>query len=219
MRPASCCWPRRPRPKARPTTVRHREDRAVEGRGRTMEITTPSALLRDWRPEDAASLARHADSPRIAATMRDAFPSPYTLEDAHRFIAAATGSRREPLPRDRGGRRGRRRHRRPPARRRVPPDGRDRVLARRVLARAGGSRRTRSARSSRSRSTGSRSCGSRPGSSRTTRPRCGSSRRAASSARPCTQRRSGRTAGSSTRSCTSASAGRTLTAADGARGL
>ena len=54
-----------------------------------MEIITPSALLRDWRPEDAAALARHADSPGIAATMRDAFPSPYTLADARRFIEAA----------------------------------------------------------------------------------------------------------------------------------
>ncbi len=54
-----------------------------------MQIFTPSALLRDWRPEDAASLVRHADSPRIAATMRDGFPSPYTLGDAFRFIAAA----------------------------------------------------------------------------------------------------------------------------------
>lgn len=54
-----------------------------------MEITTPSALLRDWRATDAASLARHADDPGIAAMMRDAFPSPYTLEDAFRFIAAA----------------------------------------------------------------------------------------------------------------------------------
>ena len=58
-----------------------------------MQITTPGAVLRDWRPEDAASLARHADCPRIAAMMRDGFPSPYALEDAHRFIAAATGSR------------------------------------------------------------------------------------------------------------------------------
>jgi RimJ/RimL family protein N-acetyltransferase len=56
-----------------------------------MRITTPSALLRDWKPEDAASLARHANSPRIAAMMRDGFPSPYTLEEAHSFIAAATG--------------------------------------------------------------------------------------------------------------------------------
>ena len=57
-----------------------------------MEIATPSALLRDWRPKDAASLARHANNPRIAATMRDGFPSPYTLEDARRFIATAAGS-------------------------------------------------------------------------------------------------------------------------------
>ena len=66
---------------------------AVQGRGeQTMEIITPSAVLRDWRPEDAAALARHADSPGIAARIRDAFPSPYTLADARRFIAAATGS-------------------------------------------------------------------------------------------------------------------------------
>src|SRR5512143_3338491 len=54
-----------------------------------MEIVTPHAVLRDWRAEDAPSLARHANSPGIAAMMRDAFPSPYTLEDAYRFIAAA----------------------------------------------------------------------------------------------------------------------------------
>jgi RimJ/RimL family protein N-acetyltransferase len=54
-----------------------------------MQIATPSSVLRDWRPEDAATLARHADNPRIAATMRDAFPSPYTLADARRFIEAA----------------------------------------------------------------------------------------------------------------------------------
>lgn len=57
-----------------------------------MEIAIPGAVLRDWRREDAASLARHADSPRIASAMRDGFPSPYTLEDALAFIAAATGS-------------------------------------------------------------------------------------------------------------------------------
>ncbi len=57
-----------------------------------MEIVTPSAVLRDWRFDDAAPLARHANSPRIAAMMRDAFPSPYTLEDANRFIAAATST-------------------------------------------------------------------------------------------------------------------------------
>ena len=54
-------------------------------------IRTPGAILRPWHREHAASLARHADNPRIAAGMRDAFPSPYTLEDAHRFISLARG--------------------------------------------------------------------------------------------------------------------------------
>ncbi len=57
-----------------------------------MHITTPTSTLRNWIPDDAGSLARHANNPRIAAMMRDAFPSPYTLEDAHRFIKMATGS-------------------------------------------------------------------------------------------------------------------------------
>lgn len=65
-------------------------------------IRTPTCLLRPWRPEDAPSLAKYADNPRIAASLRDSFPSPYTLEDANRFIAyatwIATGSGFGPLP-------------------------------------------------------------------------------------------------------------------------
>jgi [ribosomal protein S5]-alanine N-acetyltransferase len=56
-----------------------------------LHIRTPGALLRPWKPEDAPSLARHADNPRISACMRDLFPSPYTLDDARSFIAMATG--------------------------------------------------------------------------------------------------------------------------------
>jgi len=55
-----------------------------------MQIITPTALLRDWTINDAESLVRHADNPRIAAAMRDAFPAPYTPDDAHRFIRMAT---------------------------------------------------------------------------------------------------------------------------------
>jgi len=55
-----------------------------------LHIRTPSCLLRPWREEDAAPLARHADNPRVAACMRDLFPSPYTIEDARRFVAMAT---------------------------------------------------------------------------------------------------------------------------------
>jgi RimJ/RimL family protein N-acetyltransferase len=54
-----------------------------------MRINTPSSTLRDWRPDDAGSLTKHANNPRIAASMRDAFPSPYTQEDADRFISMA----------------------------------------------------------------------------------------------------------------------------------
>jgi len=57
-----------------------------------MKIITPQAVLRDWIDADAPALARHADNLRIAAGMRDAFPSPYTLSDARNFIAMAAGT-------------------------------------------------------------------------------------------------------------------------------
>lgn len=47
--------------------------------------------LRPWELRDAPSLAQYANNPRIAASLRDDFPSPYTLNDANRFIAMATG--------------------------------------------------------------------------------------------------------------------------------
>ncbi|MCK9307272.1 MAG: GNAT family N-acetyltransferase [Methanoculleus sp.] len=54
-----------------------------------MQFVTPSSVLRTWAPDDAESLVRHANNPRIAAMMRDGFPSPYTPADARRFISAA----------------------------------------------------------------------------------------------------------------------------------
>lgn len=44
-------------------------------------------ILRPWRPDDAAAVARAANDPAIAANMRNAFPSPYTEADAERFLA------------------------------------------------------------------------------------------------------------------------------------
>ena len=43
-------------------------------------------MLRPWRPEDAPSIARHADDPQVAANLRDVFPCPYQLSDAEEFI-------------------------------------------------------------------------------------------------------------------------------------
>ena len=56
-----------------------------------LTIRTPGAVLRPWREDDAQSLARYADNPRVSACLRDGFPSPYTVDDARRFIAVATG--------------------------------------------------------------------------------------------------------------------------------
>lgn len=51
--------------------------------------------LRPWRLEDLDSLVRHADDERVAATVRDLFPSPYTREDGERWLSHATAAGRE----------------------------------------------------------------------------------------------------------------------------
>ncbi|MDD1730248.1 MAG: GNAT family N-acetyltransferase [Methanospirillum sp.] len=56
-----------------------------------MNLKTPFSLLRPWEETDRESLVRSADNPRIAAFMRDGFPHPYSVADADRFIAMATG--------------------------------------------------------------------------------------------------------------------------------
>jgi len=55
-----------------------------------MHINTPSGTLRYYTSTDAPALVIHANNPDIAQWMRDGFPSPYTREDADRFIAMAT---------------------------------------------------------------------------------------------------------------------------------
>jgi len=45
--------------------------------------------LRPWRREDASELALLANDRRVWLNLRDAFPHPYGLEDAERFIARA----------------------------------------------------------------------------------------------------------------------------------
>lgn len=42
--------------------------------------------LRAWKTEDAHALAQAADNPNIAKNLRNAFPNPYTLEDAVWFV-------------------------------------------------------------------------------------------------------------------------------------
>jgi [ribosomal protein S5]-alanine N-acetyltransferase len=42
--------------------------------------------VRSLRPQDAESLARYANNVNIAKQLRDRFPHPYSLEDAHQFL-------------------------------------------------------------------------------------------------------------------------------------
>ena len=47
-----------------------------------MELALAGCRVRSWRPEDAASLARHADSRNVWLNVRDHFPHPYTHANA-----------------------------------------------------------------------------------------------------------------------------------------
>lgn len=42
--------------------------------------------LRDWKLDDAESLVKYANNPKVSCFLRNTFPSPYTLDDAHFFI-------------------------------------------------------------------------------------------------------------------------------------
>ena len=58
-----------------------------------MELELASGRIREWRPEDAASLARHADNRNIWRNVRDHFPHPYTVADAETWIQRTTSER------------------------------------------------------------------------------------------------------------------------------
>lgn len=51
-----------------------------------MLLTLKSCEVRSWRSADAEPMARHANNRKIWLNLRDAFPYPYTTDDAHEFI-------------------------------------------------------------------------------------------------------------------------------------
>ncbi len=51
--------------------------------------------LRRWKPQDADSIYRLANNPKIAANLRDIFPHPYALEDAEQYIISCMQSSEE----------------------------------------------------------------------------------------------------------------------------
>ena len=55
-----------------------------------MELKSERCTIRDWRLDDADSLAKHANNRKVWLTLRDRFPHPYTMADAKEFLARAT---------------------------------------------------------------------------------------------------------------------------------
>jgi ribosomal-protein-alanine N-acetyltransferase len=56
-----------------------------------MEIRLTNCTLRPWRQGDEPSLARHANNRKVWLNLRDAFPHPYTMEDAKAWIGSNAG--------------------------------------------------------------------------------------------------------------------------------
>jgi RimJ/RimL family protein N-acetyltransferase len=54
-----------------------------------IEVAAGEGLVREWRTADAAGLVPQANDRRVWINMRDAFPHPYGIADAERFIALA----------------------------------------------------------------------------------------------------------------------------------
>jgi len=52
----------------------------------SLTFTLTDATVRRWRMSDARAMARHANNPRVARNLRDAFGHPYNIVDAHRFL-------------------------------------------------------------------------------------------------------------------------------------
>ena len=60
-----------------------------------MHLQLAKSTIRSLRPEDAPSLARHANNRKIRRNMRDVFPHPYAESDGVEFISQTLAAPRE----------------------------------------------------------------------------------------------------------------------------
>jgi len=51
-----------------------------------MNLKLRTCVVRSWRRSDAAPISRHANNHKIWLNLRDAFPYPYSVQDARDFI-------------------------------------------------------------------------------------------------------------------------------------
>ncbi len=63
----------------------------ASGESKTVEITLPKCLLREWRKGDVESLVAHANNVKVSRNLHDAFPHPYTRADAEAWIELTSG--------------------------------------------------------------------------------------------------------------------------------
>ena len=60
-----------------------------------MQLDLGPCGVRSLHDADAAEIARHANNRKVWLQLRDQFPHPYTIDDAHRFIGFMCGQDRE----------------------------------------------------------------------------------------------------------------------------
>src|SRR2546423_6816165 len=60
-----------------------------------MRFVLERCTVRPWRPDDAESLVRHAKNRKVWLGLRDLFPHPYTIQDAHEFLQQAISEQPE----------------------------------------------------------------------------------------------------------------------------
>jgi len=58
-----------------------------------VELRLKRCTIREYRPDDAESLAKHANNRRVWLGLRDLFPHPYAIENAHEFLRRATAEK------------------------------------------------------------------------------------------------------------------------------
>jgi RimJ/RimL family protein N-acetyltransferase len=51
-----------------------------------MQLVLKGCTVRPWRLDDAELLAKHANNRKVWLGVRDLFPHPYTIDDAHEFL-------------------------------------------------------------------------------------------------------------------------------------
>jgi ribosomal-protein-alanine N-acetyltransferase len=56
-----------------------------------MRLRLKDCDVRSWTHDDAEAIVRHANNRNVSGTLRDGFPSPYTLADARSFLDAMVG--------------------------------------------------------------------------------------------------------------------------------